>query len=155
MSGVQEFIKFASEKNEDLLGQFLVDLQDSAAPKRIETLKQFHQQLTQEIDQINRRRNTNGSKVRNLLTLIEYLDEFGGKNPPEDLRIMRMFLMEWHTFLKRSVEESRPGSKLEKKYEIEHKIETLNSIQQLASVLGEGLKVSKKEQPKKTEEVET
>ena len=149
MSGVQEFIKFASEKNEDFLGQFLVDLQDSAAPKRIETLKQFHQQLTQEIDQINRRRNTNGAKIRSLTTMLEYLEEFTRGKPSDDLIVMKMFLVEWKTFLKRSVEETRPGGKLEKKYEIEHKIETLHSVQRLASILGDKLKISKAEQTEK------
>lgn len=135
---IQEFVGALTDNEIDILSQVLTDLQDSSAKERIGKLSQFLQQLNTEIDQINRRRDSLGVKVRSLTDFVKILDEYMKKRGQSlELMLLKNFCVEWRAELKKEIEDSRPAAKLEKKYEVERKLDSLSLIQDLIPLLGQ------------------
>jgi len=129
MAGLQEFIKGLPESRMDSVFNVVHDLQDSTAPERIESLRQFLYTLTREIDQINRKRDALGQKVANIEGLLPAIEEHLRVTPNLEVELFKNILLGWRAALKNDIAELRPNGKLEKKYDTERKRDLLVQLQ--------------------------
>lgn len=145
MPGIRDFFKKLSDTQWDVVVQVMNDLQDSTSFDRIESLRQFLQTLNREIDQINRKRDALGQKVKNIEALLPVVEAATRSDASLEVELLRAVLMHWRAALKIETEELRPTAKLEKKYDTERKRELLAQLQGLAAQLGREMESVQKE----------
>lgn len=140
MSGLSDFLKTLPEAKWDSVVGVMHDLQDSTSPDRIESLRQFLSTLTNEINQINRKRDALGQKVANIDTLLPVIDEYLKQQSDLEIELFKSVLLGWKANLKSEISELRPNGKLEKKYDTESKRDLLLRLSSLVSQLNQRMK---------------
>jgi hypothetical protein len=142
MAGLSDFLKTLPEARWDSVVNVMHDLQDSTSPERVESLRQFLGTLTNEINQINRKRDALGQKVANIDAFIPVVDEFLKQHQDLEVDLFKNVLLSWKAMLKSEISELRPNGKLEKKYDTERKRDTLTQLGGLLTQLNQRMKDS-------------
>lgn len=138
MSGISAFLGGLSEQEWDVMFQVSQDLQDSTSIERLNSLRQFLQTLSREIDHINRKRNALGYKVDNIDALLPMIHRYLEKNPDDlEIELFKNVLSAWRSSLKSEITSMRPNGKLDKKYDTEQKRSLLIQMSELVRRLNE------------------
>jgi hypothetical protein len=138
MSGISSFLGNLSEQEWDVMLQVSQDLQDSTSPERLNSLRQFLQTLSREIDHINRKRDALGYKVDNIDALLPMVHRYLEKNPDDlEIELFKNVLSAWRASLKSEITSMRPNGKLDKKYDTEQKRNLLIQMSDLVKRLNE------------------
>jgi len=132
MSGIRDFFQSLSESQGDVLVQMMNDLQDSTSALRMDNLQKFLTTLNHEIDEINRKRDALGHKAENIEAFLSLLEERIKNHKDIELDLLHSLLLHWRMSLKLEIEELRPQTKLEKKYDTERKYDTLTELKEAA-----------------------
>jgi hypothetical protein len=135
MSGISDFLSRLSEPQWDSVLLVIQELQDSAAPARMESLRKFLSSLDQEIDDVNRKRDVLGKKADNIKMVVTLVEGYLRGNPDLEVELLKNVLVMWESSLRLEIAELRPNDKLEKKYDTERKRKFLIQIQTLVSNL--------------------
>jgi hypothetical protein len=143
MSGISDFLSRLSEPQWDSVLLVIQELQDSAAPERMESLRKFLVSLNVEIDQINRKRDVLGQKADNIKAVVFMIEGYLKGNPDLEVELLKNVLVMWESSLRLEIAELRPSEKLEKKYDTERKRNFLVQIQALVSNLNVEMRQSK------------
>ena len=126
---IDDFLEGLGGAAWDTLVAVANDLQDSAAPARIESLDRFLGQLRSEIDGINRRRDGLGQKIANIDALLPAINTCLKECPDAlDVALFRHLLLGQRAVWKAEVEDLRPDGKLKKKYDTERKRDLLKNM---------------------------
>jgi len=140
VAGLTDFLTSLSEAARDDVLRVAHDLQDSTAPERLASLQRFLISLTHEIDGINARREAIGHKVNNIEVALTQIETWLGAHPEDiEMHLLSGMLTTWRGALKAEMDDLRPTGKLEKKYDAERKMETLQVLQETACLLNERL----------------
>jgi hypothetical protein len=132
MSGISTFLSELSEHEWDVMFQVSQDLQDSTSQERLNSLKQFLQTLSREIDHINRKRDALGHKVDNIDAIFPMIHRYLEKNPGDlEIELFKNVLSAWRSSLKSEITSMRPNGKLDKKYDTEQKRSLLIQMSEL------------------------
>jgi hypothetical protein len=138
MSGISTFLSGLSEHEWDVMFQVSQDLQDSTSQERLNSLRQFLQTLSREIDHINRKRDALGYKVDNIDALLPMVHRYLEKNPDDlEIELFKNVLSAWRSSLKSEITSMRPNGKLDKKYDTEQKRSLLIQMSELVKRLNE------------------
>jgi hypothetical protein len=138
MSGISAFLSGLSEQEWDVMFQVSQDLQDSTSIERLNSLRQFLQTLSREIDHINRKRDALGYKVDNIDALLPMIHRYLEKNPDDlEIELFKNVLSAWRSSLKSEITSMRPNGKLDKKYDTEQKRSLLIQMSELVKRLNE------------------
>lgn len=137
MPGLSDFLKVLPEAKWDSVVNVMHDLQDSTSPERIESLRQFLGTLTNEINQINRKRDALGQKVANIDAFTPIIEEYLKQHSDLEVELFKNVLLSWKATLKAEISELRPNGKLEKKYDTERKRDTLLQLSSLITQLNQ------------------
>lgn len=138
MSGISAFLGGLSEQEWDVMFQVSQDLQDSTSIERLNSLRQFLQTLSREIDHINRKRDALGYKVDNIDALLPMIHRYLEKNPDDlEIELFKNVLSAWRSSLKSEITSMRPNGKLDKKYDTEQKRSLLVQMSELVRRLNE------------------
>jgi len=136
MSGITAFLSGLSEQEWDVMFQVSQDLQDSTSQERLNSLRQFLQTLSREIDHINRKRDALGYKVDNIDALLPMIHRYLEKNPDDlEIELFKNVLSGWRSSLKSEITSMRPNGKLDKKYDTEQKRSLLLQMSELVKRL--------------------
>ena len=136
MSGISAFLSGLSEQEWDVMFQVSQDLQDSTSQERLNSLRQFLQTLSREIDHINRKRDALGYKVDNIDALLPMIHRYLEKNPDDlEIELFKNVLSGWRSSLKSEITSMRPNGKLDKKYDTEQKRNLLLQMSELVKRL--------------------
>ena len=136
MSGISAFLSGLSEHEWDVMFQVSQDLQDSTSQERLNSLRQFLQTLSREIDHINRKRDALGYKVDNIDALLPMIHRYLEKNPDDlEIELFKNVLSGWRSSLKSEITSMRPNGKLDKKYDTEQKRGLLVQMSELVKKL--------------------
>ncbi len=147
MPGVSEFLARLTDPQWDSVLMVIQELQDSAAPERMESLRKFLVSLNVEIDQINRKRDVLGQKADNIKAVVFMIEGYLKGNPDLEVELLKNVLVMWESSLRLEIAELRPSEKLEKKYDTERKRNFLIQIQALVSNLNVEMRQSKASSP--------
>lgn len=145
MPGIAEFLAKLTDPQWDVVLMVVQELQDSAAPERMENLRKFLVTLNSEIDQINRKRDILGQKADNIKTVVNMVEGYLKGNPDLEVELLKNVLVMWESSLRLEIAELRPSEKLEKKYDTERKRNFLVQIQSLVSNLNLEMRQAKAE----------
>ena len=135
MGSIGDFVGSLTDAQHDAFMRVVQDLQDSAAPDRLETIRQFLTTLIREIEAVNKKRDAMGQKVANIDVLLPVLDDTLHAGGDPALEMFRTFLVAWRFTLKEEIAQTRPAAKLEKKLDTERKLDLLASVQPLVAAL--------------------
>jgi len=139
MGGVKAFYEKLSGREKDVFTAMTTDLQASSRKEKVVRLQEFLAQLKSEIDEINRRRKAAGDMLDNVviirLAADRGLDPVKGGTPDLDLELLRDYLVALEQGLKEEIAELRPERKLEKKFDVARRIESLICRSSLAERL--------------------
>ena len=133
---VMEFFKGLSTSQQDIFVSVATDLQTSAPPDKIKRLSDFHSKLKNEIDQINRRRQSLGGVLNNINTLLKFLEDYIRNNGESlDTIMFRNNLQKVSADLKAEIASLKPEKKLVKKFDVARRKESLVQRSDLAGHL--------------------
>lgn len=124
------------ESKKDILVQFANMLQSSAPPEKLERLRDFHAQLKEEIEAINRRRKAIADDLASAETIMAEIEQYTRKgNENADTATFQAYLTELIFTMKQEVEDLRPDNKLKKKFDVQKRIRLLTERQRVANML--------------------
>jgi hypothetical protein len=130
-----------SEKRWDAILLVAQDLQSSTAPERLNSLQNYVETLTAEIDQVNRKRDAKGQEAANIDEMLPILDGWITDHPDDlEVRLLRDVLVGWRASLKSEIEALRPDTKLHKKYDTERKLDLLTRLRETVDGLNARLR---------------
>ena len=131
-SSVRAFFEGLTDAQKDLFLSVTADLQASAPEEKLERLRNFHSQLKSEIDSINRRRQGLGSVLDNVESLSKILNKHMENTDDLELSMFLGALQKISADLKAEIAALKPEKKLEKKFDVARRMESLQQRQQLS-----------------------
>jgi len=131
-SSVREFFSGLSDAQKDLFRSVTTDLQTSAPEEKMERLRNFHSQLKTEIDAINKRRQGLGEVLNNVESLVKLILQHTEKSNDLELVMFLGALQKVSSDLKAEIAALKPEKKLEKKFDVARRMESLQQRQQLS-----------------------
>lgn len=131
-SSVRDFFAGLTDAQKDLFLSVTTDLQSSAPEDKLERLRNFHSQLKKEIDSINKRRQGLGEVLNNVESLMKLLSKHMEDNDDLELSMFLGALQKVTADLKAEIAALKPEKKLEKKFDVARRMESLQQRQQLS-----------------------
>jgi len=148
MGSVKEFFEGLSDVQKDLFVSVINDLNAGAMPDKIERLSTFYNQLKLEIDQINKRRQSLGYQINNIETLLKTVDEsIKREGDSLEMSLFQTMLQKLAVDLRAEVAALKPEKKLEKKFDVARRKESLSQRQRLAAHIYSSIIDNKRHKP--------
>jgi len=129
--GVKDFFESMSESNKDLFYTVVNSIQASAPKDKIDRLDNFLQQLRKEIDQTNAHRQMLGSQVHQIEQVIKHLVSYAEQDTSLEISLFLTTLQKIVNDLKIEIAALRPENKLEKKFDVARRKESLEQRRNL------------------------
>jgi len=130
-SSVRAFYEGLTDAQKDLFLSVTTDLQTSAPEEKLERLRNFHNQLKTEIDAINKRRQGLGEVLNNVESLMKLVSS-RVKEDDLELAMFMGALQKVSADLKAEIAALKPEKKLEKKFDVARRMESLQQRQNLS-----------------------
>jgi hypothetical protein len=131
-SSVRDFYEGLTDAQKDLFLSVTTDLQTSAPEEKLERLQNFHGQLKSEINAINKRRQGLGEVLNNVESLMKLVESRGNGEDDLELAMFLGALQKVSADLKAEIAALKPEKKLEKKFDVARRMESLQQRQNLS-----------------------
>lgn len=136
MNSVKDFFDSLSESHRDIFLAMLSDMQSTAPEEKLERLRNFQAQLKTEIDAINMRRQGLGGVLNNAETVLKFVNDYVRiKGDSLDTALLRGFIEKIIADLKSEIAATKPEKKLEKKFDVARRIESLEQRRNISTQL--------------------